>query len=118
MPMNKKVLYSVLVLGLIPLYVGSARADEAPVAHRSLVPIDVSAFYVNPNSPATLRWATNLSVGQALAYQILDYTGRLIKQGNAKIASGDVVAIDINLSQGWYEVRFPESSESFGIVSS
>ncbi|MFW6038976.1 MAG: hypothetical protein ACOC9P_00685 [bacterium] len=97
--------FPVIVLAalLMALFAQSASAE---VALRTFEP---DRFYVTPEEDAVLQWQ---SVGDApseeqLAYEIRDFTGTPVTQGQAEVAAQGHVEIPVNLPRGYFTLTFP-----------
>jgi hypothetical protein len=102
-------LQAVALSALLLVFAASARA---------LKPEDVSAFFVEPGRPSTLRWkAEGGASGRALEYTIRDYWDRPVATGRTTAPEGGVVQAEVQLQQGYYDIEFPPTKERFGVVS-
>jgi hypothetical protein len=85
-----------------------------------LLPVDLTAFYLSPDSPQSITFKLNNQYQwakiQNIAYNIYDYYGGKFSSGTVKVIAGKL-KLDITLPQGYYEVVFPKYGESFGICS-
>jgi hypothetical protein len=83
-----------------------------------LTPVSMLDFYILPNTDSTVRWKADL-VGSKPedAYEISDYAGKLVTTGKAQVAPDGTVSASLKLPAGFYELRFPETNEAFGVLS-
>ena len=89
-----------------------------PLVSAGLVPIDVGECFFDPKSNATLRFKLESIVpGQTVPFAISDYEGKEVSNGNADVDAAGEVVVPANLARGYYDLRFPASRESFGLVA-
>ncbi len=83
-----------------------------------LTPIQIEAYWVTPDQPAKVTLsAENLAAGAKLDYQILDYREKEIARGQTEVGADNVVAVEVKLPQGYYELRFPALNQACGLAA-
>ena len=74
-------------------------------------------FYLRPDTASILSIKIPASFKDSkLKYDIYNYTEKLLENAETEIKEDRTVEIPINLSEGWYELKFPELGISSGIA--
>ena len=90
----------------------------------SWIPLNLTQFWVEPETPCTFSFKAEGSVGDesfssqnnTVPYKVHNTDGDLILEGNGVVENG-ALSFSAAFPQGFYEVEFPESEQSFGIAS-
>lgn len=93
-------------------------ASVTPLVSAGLVPANLADLFFEPRSDAALRFKVDSIVpGQAIPFVVSDYAGAEVLKGKAEIDAAGEILVKVNLARGYYDLRFPSSSESFGLVA-
>ncbi len=90
----------------------------------SWIPSNLTQFWIEPETPSTfsfksdgaLEGNSSSSNAETVSFKLRNTDGELIQEGKGAVNSG-VLSFSAALPQGFYEVEFPESEQSFGIAS-
>ena len=89
----------------------------AESAETDLNPADLAQLFVKPGQETSLHFVVqNAPADGELSYEVADYTDETMSTGYAEVREHRV-AVSVNLSSGYYTLRFPESGEEFGLVA-
>lgn len=83
-------------------------------AEYSVAPVSAASFWITPNTRTEIPFTVSNQPSAAIPYEIRNYAGTVIARNDmpAGIARAGVM-----LPSGYYEIAFPETGQSFGIVS-
>jgi|GEM_PF-6735538 len=99
---------------------GQREFAGAPAPQQSLMPMKIERFFVEPNKPTELIFrmvrTPNPFFGGSFSYAITDFQGIQVAAGQAIYDSG-MVRLPVTLKQGYYELSFTSTGQSFGIQS-
>ena len=90
-----------------------------PLVCAGLVPVDLSELFFEPQSEVLLRFKVESVVaGQDVPFVVGDYQGNEALRGKAEldVAAGEGI-VKVKLPRGYYDLSFPASRESFGLVA-
>jgi hypothetical protein len=95
------------------------RAELTVQATAGLKPLEIDEFFLTPDQPILLTWkAAIVGPSDRIAYEIRDYWGQSVARGEGTVKSDGAVNVLLKaLSRGYYEIYFPQSRETFGIVA-
>jgi hypothetical protein len=98
-------------------YEAGIRAEHSS----GFVPLDVSAFYFDPDQSTTLQWRPAISGDGAINWRAVDYAGAPAGAGAASIDADGIVSVEAKFPQGYYEITLlasgAEVGETFGIIA-
>ncbi len=82
-----------------------------------IIPANITQFYLSPGKKSILKFsAKQVNNGQTLRYQINNYSGNKIKNGQAATATDGTLQVELGLDNGFYELKFDACPHIFGIV--
>ena len=90
------------------------------LAVAGLEPADIAALLVEPDQPATLRWTVAArGPSDVVPYAVSDYSGKPIASGEARFPADGALslAVSATLPRGYYEIAFPQTRQTFGILA-
>lgn len=90
----------------------------------SWIPLNLTQFWVEPETPCTFSFKaagsmddeSSSSKNNTVSYKVHNTDGDLILEGNGVVENG-ALSFSAAFPQGFYEVEFPDSEQSFGIAS-
>jgi hypothetical protein len=106
-----------------PLTPGAAKVRNysltvTPAVSAGLVPLDLSQLFFEPQSLVGLRFKVGSVVpDRRISFTIGDYQGNDVLQGMAEIDAAGECVVPVKLPRGYYDLRFPASRETFGLVA-
>ncbi len=94
------------------------RATAQGIATAGLRSPGPDHFILEPGVAHTLTWQAQ-SIGRepSAPFEVVDYWGRSVTAGKAAVAADGKVTTEVSLDHGYYEVRFPEAGETFGLMA-
>ena len=78
-------------------------------------PINVTQFWVEPNEPAVFKFESE-SDALSGAYVVKTTDGEIFCEGTGT-RDGKTLTVEATLPQGFWEIEFPETGQSFGVAS-
>ncbi|MBR4834782.1 MAG: hypothetical protein IKU86_10705 [Thermoguttaceae bacterium] len=78
-------------------------------------PINVTQFWVEPNAPAVFKFESE-SDALSGAFVVKTTDGETFCEG-AGTREGKTLTVEATLPQGFFEIEFPETGQSFGVAS-
>ena len=88
------------------------------VSAAELRPLGDLAGFIEPDTPAVLRW--ELEKGELPAkvdYVIRDYVEREVSRGTIDFVPGKPLELSVKLPQGYYDVELAGASQRYGLVA-
>ena len=74
--------------------------------------------YFDPDKVSSITFKPQeIAVGTVLNYTIRDYLKKEVKSGSMKVEHADAVKLDVTLPAGYYELTFPETNQTFGLLA-
>ncbi|MBN2643086.1 MAG: hypothetical protein JXR78_15645 [Victivallales bacterium] len=99
----------------IGLCVMSLALIKTTIAYAELTPRSADMFYCHPNSESTLEWNCKGNASPK-KYLLKDFTGKIVADGIPQM-DGTGISLKLKLPQGYYDIVFPETGESFGLIA-
>ena len=78
-------------------------------------PINVTQFWVEPNEPAVFKFESE-SDALSGAFVVKTTDGEIFCEGKGT-RDGKTLTVEATLPQGFWEIEFPETGQSFGVAS-
>ncbi len=98
--------------------VSNFRVERTSLSASGLEPVDYAGSFVVPNEEATLRWrASDPGPKKEIPYAINDYWGKHMADGTVSKEADGTFRLQRVFPTGYAEIVFPESGQTFGIVS-
>jgi len=92
--------------------------SSTPLASSGLAPADLSELFIEPGKEASIAFKAESPLpGEPLAFVVKDYQGKEFMKGSAEAGPSGEFALKLKLPRGYYDLEFPASRESFGVVS-
>ncbi len=89
-----------------------------PERNAGFEPADRAALFFDPGAKTTICFTVDSQVpDQPVPFRVVDYTEREMASGQAAPTAAGDIAIPLTLPRGFYELRFTESGERFGLVA-
>jgi hypothetical protein len=82
----------------------------------SIRPVALTEFLITPNVQSQLHWAVD-KTQSALECRVVDYDQQVVQSTVLHSDDRGMVTLSVNLPRGFYEVRFPENGQAFGLIS-
>ena len=84
----------------------------------TLKPAGVVSFFVTPGEPAQLQWKVEGgTLAEPLEYSLMDYSGKAVASGRAKLIDSGGVEVTLKMQQGFFEIEFLATKQRFGVVA-
>jgi len=84
----------------------------------TLKPAGVGWFFVTPDERTQLQWKVEGgTLAKPLEYSLLDYSGKAVASGRAKLLDAAIVEVTLLPHQGFFEIEFPATKQRFGVVA-
>jgi hypothetical protein len=81
-----------------------------------LQPVNQTQFFFNPNQPEVLKWKVQEGTTE-LNYEVRDYNDKAILSRTVDAKNGEI-QLPLQLGAGFYEIRFEQTKQRFGVVVS
>lgn len=84
-----------------------------------LAPAEIGQAYPVPNQPSEVVFESRPPAAAAdpIAYEILDYGGRKVGEGEVAPSPTGAVTIPLTVPAGYFELSFPGTKQRFGLVA-
>ncbi len=105
-------LFCKLLLVAVTLVLGGGIEVRA-----ALVPVDLTQFAFAPDREAKVSFSGAPAPDKALKYQISDYWEAPVLSAEGKVDHEGKVDVTLKLKPGFYEITFPETGQTFGLLS-
>lgn len=96
---------------------GNEQMERVRAAGIRTVEENIKHFFVEPGQASDIVFKSTLPVGGELEYDVLDYSGKLVKKGKGRVEKAGELVVRETFEVGHYDLVFPSLDFTFGVCS-